>query len=148
MDYKAEYEKLLAAIKAHRDQKADDRCWLDDRQLYALAGLPDGYDPHVGDKFEMVKNCIRFVERRCVEGSWPTYKELEERIQKLQDVIKSCCQCRFQNGFPKEECHYHQCQRFVRLSNGDPSDVLLIEHVNALEEENERLRQLLKGNTP
>lgn len=67
---------LEAAIKEHHSQKADDRCIEDDDKLYAAAGLPP-CDRRVGDKLEMVKNCIRFIEKRCEGGGWPTYKELE-----------------------------------------------------------------------
>jgi len=55
---------LVAAIKRHHGQKADDRCFEDDVALYKAAGLNPA-DVHVGDKFEMLKNCARFIEKRC-----------------------------------------------------------------------------------
>lgn len=73
------YEQLLAAIKEHHSQKADDRCIEDDYKLYAAAGLPP-HDPHVGDKAAMMKNCVRFIENRCKSGKWPSYAELEHNL--------------------------------------------------------------------
>ena len=72
----ADRDRLLAAIRKHHAQRADDRCHLDDEELYAAAGLPPA-DTRVGDKAAMLKNCERFLERRCAGGHWPTYAELE-----------------------------------------------------------------------
>jgi hypothetical protein len=87
---------IVAAIRKHYEQRADDRCWMDDVELYVAAGLPVPHDATVGSKAEMLKNCERFLERRCVEGgAWKTYAELEaenERLRRclfqLQDAAK------------------------------------------------------------
>jgi len=50
----AENDRLRDAIKKHRDQRGDDRCWLDDRELYAVLGDGDLGDNHVGDKAAML----------------------------------------------------------------------------------------------
>ncbi len=80
-----EIERLRAAIGKHHNQKADDRCIEDDDALYAAAGLPP-CDRHVGDKAAMLKNCARFIERRCEAGKWPTYAELEKEIADLKGL--------------------------------------------------------------
>lgn len=72
----AERDRLLAAVKEHHSQRADDRCVEDDDRLYAAAGLPP-CDRRVGSKEEMLANCARFIERRCEGGGWPSYRELE-----------------------------------------------------------------------
>lgn len=84
---------LQEAIVKHHSQKADDRCIFDDDELYAAAGLRPP-DRRVGDKCEMLKNCARFIEKRCEPGGWPTYKELEQerdelaaRVLELEDGI-------------------------------------------------------------
>lgn len=69
--------RLRGAIRAHRAQKADDRCVEDDDRLYAALGDGVGCDRRVGDKAEMLRSCARFIERRCEGGGWPTYAELE-----------------------------------------------------------------------
>lgn len=79
----ARIDKLEAAIRQHRDQKADDRCWEDDERLYDILGGEKKADHRVGDKLAMVKNCIRFIETRCVGGLWPTYVELEAQVNVL-----------------------------------------------------------------
>jgi hypothetical protein len=83
---------LLEAIKSHHDQKADDRCWLDDAKLYEAAGLGVA-DTRVGDKAIMLENCKRFIENRCSNGGpWRSYKELEEENKKLKahlNLVKS-----------------------------------------------------------
>ena len=61
----------------YADQKADDRCWMDDQDLYLRLGDGQAGDNRVGDKAAMLENCARFIERRCLGGHWPTYVELE-----------------------------------------------------------------------
>jgi hypothetical protein len=78
-----QYGTLRAAIAEHHVQKADDRCIEDDATLYAAAGLP-AHDPRVGDKAAMLRNCQRFIERRCEGGGWPSYADLEKRIAELE----------------------------------------------------------------
>lgn len=80
-------DKLTTAIKNHREQKADDRCIEDDDRLYESLGDKIKCDRRVGSKFEMAKNCLRFIENRCKEGEWLTYVELEEKIKLCQDII-------------------------------------------------------------
>lgn len=63
----AEVERLRIAIRKHRDQRLDDRCWMDDIELYE--SLPEGIDPsfvdlRLLDKDVMMRNCERFVECR------------------------------------------------------------------------------------
>ncbi len=75
-----EVARLRAAIAEHRAQKADDRCWLDDLKLYAV--LDDEVEPdnRVGDKYLMLANCARFIDRRCEGGEWTSYIELEREL--------------------------------------------------------------------
>lgn len=80
-------EELESAIRLHRDQHADDRCWMDDDRLYDVLGDSVQSDPRVGDKAEMLKNCARFIERRCQGGHWPTYVELEAERDKLRQAV-------------------------------------------------------------
>lgn len=83
---RADYQRLMEAIQAHHDQHADDRCWMDDQRLYAAAGLEPA-DLRVGNKAEMLLNCARFVNRRCEEGHWPSYADLEAEIGRLHQTI-------------------------------------------------------------
>jgi hypothetical protein len=86
-DYIAELSneivRLRSAIETHRAQKADDRCILDDDELYAVLGDGIKCDRRVGDKAAMLHNCERFIERRCEGGGWPTYVELEQKVAEL-----------------------------------------------------------------
>lgn len=78
---------LRRAIKTHRAQKADDRCIEDDDRLYAV--LADGIkcDRRVGDKAAMLRNCDRFIDRRCQSGGWRSYAELEVEIRRLKKSL-------------------------------------------------------------
>jgi hypothetical protein len=80
----AELDRLRAAIRTHRDQRADDRCIEDDDRLYAALGDGIPCDRHVGDKAAMLRNCMRFIDRRCEGGTWPSYADLEEQIADLR----------------------------------------------------------------
>ena len=66
---RSEVIRLRKAIRIHRDQRLDDRCWMDDYQLYEI--LPEGIDPSFVDlrllsKEVMKKNCDRFIECRTI----------------------------------------------------------------------------------
>lgn len=82
-----EIRKLREAIETHRNQRADDRCWLDDLELYAALGDEVVPDNRVGDKYEMLGNCARFIDRRCEDGGWPNYIDIEREIQAAHDLL-------------------------------------------------------------
>lgn len=82
-----ERDRLAAAIHEHRKQKADDRCVMDDDLLYEALGDGIKCDRSVGSKEEMLKNCARFIERRCTGGNWPTYAELETKVERLNQAL-------------------------------------------------------------
>ena len=82
-----EIHKLKSAITKHHAQKADDRCWLDDDDLYLAAGLPI-VDRRVGDKAAMLENCKRFVNGRCDGGGWKSYAELERENKELKEAVE------------------------------------------------------------
>lgn len=77
----AEVERLTEAIKTHRSQKADDRCIEDDDRLYEALGDGIKCDRRVGSKSAMLTNCQRFIQNRCEGGGWPSYAELEAKVQ-------------------------------------------------------------------
>lgn len=77
-------DKLRLAIENHRDQKADDRCWMDDQELYKVLNDGNLGDNRVGDKAAMMVNCARFIDTRCADGSWQSYAELEQEKYKLE----------------------------------------------------------------
>lgn len=84
----ARVKELEDAIKEHRSQKADDRCIEDDDRLYAVLGDGIKCDRSVGSKEEMLKNCARFIERRCEGGVWPTYEEIEKKLEASASLIE------------------------------------------------------------
>ena len=54
--------------------------------------------------------------------AWEITKQAERRTENYKQAMDQRCECRFKNSKIVEECHYHKCQRSVRLPNGDPSD--------------------------
>ena len=67
MDINQKYEELCNAIRNHRDQKGDDRCWIDDGLLYSK--LPEGYEKLAtgGQQLcpdEMLANCKKYIASR------------------------------------------------------------------------------------
>ncbi len=89
-----ERDMLASAIAEHHAQKADDRCIEDDDRLYAAAGLPS-CDRRVGDKAAMLRNCERFISRRCEGGEWPTYAQLETVVSRADKLVQ--CMREFPN---------------------------------------------------
>jgi hypothetical protein len=81
--------RLWCAIRDHRDQRADDRCWMDDQDLYAVLGDGNLGDNRVGDPAAMIENCARFITKRCEGGHWPTYAELEAQIARQHYALRT-----------------------------------------------------------
>lgn len=76
-------QRLTTAIRTHRDEHGDDRCWMDDERLYEVLGDGIKHDRRVGCQLAMAANCIRFIKNRTEGGHWPTYAELEQRVKDL-----------------------------------------------------------------
>lgn len=55
-------QALADAIRAHRDQHGDDRCWQDDETLYKV--LPEGYAAPARDTAVEIRNCERYIACR------------------------------------------------------------------------------------
>jgi len=104
-DTRAEKDRLLEAVKDHHQQKADDRCWMDDNKLYAAAGLPVA-DVTIESCSAMLKNCERFVELRMLskEGSWKSYAELESDLAEAVGALKEMVD---ERDIPDANCSCH-----------------------------------------
>ena len=89
--------KLETAIRTHRDQRGDDRCWLDDAALYAV--LDDGVDPYSVDatlppRKEFLESCSRYWGQRQSPGfdveagpGCMTIRQLQDRIVELEKEL-------------------------------------------------------------
>ena len=83
-----------AAIRRHRDQRGDDRCFLDDIELYGI--LPEGYEvgPQLDEPDVMLENCKRFIASRhnpeCTYLSpQREIDRLEARVKELEERLKT-----------------------------------------------------------
>lgn len=56
--------ELEAAIRKHRDQRGDDRCWLDDLDLYAVLGDTQKPEFQLPPRLTFLQNCSRYWECR------------------------------------------------------------------------------------
>jgi hypothetical protein len=80
----SQVKKLHRAIRRHRDQRGDNRCWLDDNELYAI--LPDFQPPidtELPPKCIFLHNCERYWATR--QGPF-TYIELS-RLSKEEFMV-------------------------------------------------------------
>lgn len=80
--------QLETAIRNHRDQRGDDRCWIDDVELYAL--LPEGKgnsDLSLCHPDEMIENCKRYISAR--QDPSLVYISSQRKIEELEQQIKS-----------------------------------------------------------
>lgn len=90
---------LLAAIKEHRDQRGDDRCWLDDKKLYAITGeVTDEGDAALPPREVFLANCARYFE--CRQSGAPYFardnalnsvRDLEEKITQMEIMDRRVC---------------------------------------------------------
>lgn len=113
--------RILEEIKRLHSRHGDDLCWMPGEldKLFELAELPK-QDRRVGDKFAMLKNCVRYVE--CLEegGPWRTYAELEAVLRQLADdcllkyIADGKCQCDHEVGFYCESCHANGILAYIR----------------------------------
>jgi hypothetical protein len=79
-DLRRSLEGLRKAIRAHRDARGDDRCWLDDEELYKL--LPEGYTPPVRDTSVELERCKQFIENR--QNPVTIYVSPERELERLR----------------------------------------------------------------
>lgn len=97
---------LAAAIRKHRDQRGDNRCWLDDLELYRVLGEPiDEAEFALHCPEEMIKNCTQYIASRQPDGV--PYVSPQRRIEVLEtalaDAIKDI------SGSTKDRiAHYEQ----------------------------------------
>lgn len=126
-----EIESLRAAVSKHHAQRLDDRCFLDDEDLYAAFGLPPA-DVSTPPKEKMLANCERFLDQRCKPGSqWKSYQELEaelaaanEELAKFKDHSRCpVCHQQFEMGQPphfkpEESGEGHDGERAVHWVSG------------------------------
>lgn len=80
---------LEDAIRKHRNQKGDDRCWMDDEALYRT--LPEGYEPGARDSSVEIANCQQFI--RCRHNPATEYVSPQRRIEELESELASL-QCK------------------------------------------------------
>lgn len=84
--YKEKYDVLLAAIRKHRDQRGDDRCWMDDYELYRA--LPEGIneaDLRLCTPDEMIECCKKYIASRHDPSK--SYISSQRRIEELESKL-------------------------------------------------------------
>lgn len=77
--------ELRNAIRHHRDQRGDDRCWQDDYELYAV--LPEGYSNPPKDSRVMLELCQRYIASR--QDPAVHYCSPQRRIEELEQEVAS-----------------------------------------------------------
>lgn len=79
-----EIDRLRAAIRAHRDQRGDDRCWQDDETLYAV--LPEGYTAPTREVAVELEHCQRYLE--CRRNPATEYISPQREIERLTMLLR------------------------------------------------------------
>lgn len=95
-ELQAEVDRLKAAIRKHRDQHGDDRCFLDDYELYAALGepIPD-HACRLDDPCTMMANCVRYIQSRH-DPKKPYLSPqqqidyLQQQVAELHDRLRQC----------------------------------------------------------
>ena len=85
---RGERDRLLNAVTEHRDQKDDDRCWLDDAELYAACNI-HAADSRLPPKDEFLANCARFHASR--QNPFHSYVTVEERLARAREDEREEC---------------------------------------------------------
>lgn len=84
VELKTRLRELRAAVRSHRDQKGDDRCWMDDEVLYHA--LPEGYTVPERDTTVELAHCEQFI--RCRMNPKTRYISPQRRIEELEARVK------------------------------------------------------------
>ena len=82
-------EPYRAAIRRHRDYRGDDRCHLDDGELYSV--LPEGDTRPARDTAVTLENCERFI--RCRQQG-REYVSPEREVEQLRLELSRHRACR------------------------------------------------------
>lgn len=82
---------LEAAIRKHRDFRGDNRCWIDDEELYKV--LPEGYTPpdrEVAVEFEFCQRFILCRRNPATEYISPQVEieRLGAEVARLQELLR------------------------------------------------------------
>lgn len=88
----AENESLRVAIREHRDARGDDRCWLDDIELYKALGedeVPEAMQLALPNREAFLGRCAQYWEHRQKPGCepWKTVEALEKRIAEMASML-------------------------------------------------------------
>lgn len=83
-DLVAEVRRLRTAVRVHRDERGDDRCWLDDENLYRV--LPEGYTPPPRSESVELELCKKFIACRHNPGT--RYVSPQRRIGQLEEGVR------------------------------------------------------------
>src|SRR5262245_65608880 len=79
-DLRREVKQLQDAIRKHRDERGDDRCWLDDRDLYSI--LPEGFTPPAEDSCVELDRCRAYIASRHDPAT--SYLSPQRKIEALE----------------------------------------------------------------
>lgn len=79
-------ERLRAGIRKHMNQRGDDRCHLDDGELYAL--LPEGDTRPAVDTAVTLENCRRFIACRQQGREYVSPERELERLRAEADRLR------------------------------------------------------------
>jgi glutamate-1-semialdehyde aminotransferase len=99
---RAEVDRLASAIRDHRDQRGDDRCFEDDQKLYGVLGEPIPANvTALPPRCDFLESCSRYHEQRQNPADvYPPDKmtiaqleaevdRLNVEVQRLESIIAS-----------------------------------------------------------
>lgn len=89
----ADNKRLREGIEKHRDQKGDDRCWLDDQELYAIVDPDIKVEGSLPPRCDFLASCERFWEQRQSTSDTfaldhPTIGQMERTIKRLRERLE------------------------------------------------------------
>lgn len=131
--------ELEQAIRDHRDARGDDRCWLDDIELYKVLGedeVPEAMQLALPNREAFLGRCAQYWEHRQKPGCepWKTVEALEKRIAEMASMLnKAADEAKLQVDSERDAC-VRKLQFFLEQAQEDTEGVYPEGYIRAMEQ--------------
>lgn len=132
---------LEEAIRDHRDARGDDRCWLDDIELYKALDepVPEDMELALPNRDAFLTRCEQYFEHRQKHGCkpWQTVEALQEELkEKSKDIEEMLTELLAATATKAILCGQVEKLRHVLLALDEDCAIdVLVDRLSAMEDD-------------